>query len=160
MMISIDKNEEYDTGIHPDVKNIRFMREVVGDFFEGNRFPNLTYIVFNTSRLTKLKLNCLSVEQLDCSHSQLTKLELNCPSLQELYCSNCRLTKLELNCPFLSILHCFNNPITNLNGLEFCENLLQLICSAQLKESVKNLVKFIPKLEAVYVDEDEDEDEF
>jgi len=130
MEITIDNNSFYDEGIHPGVTKITFRRIIAGDFFKGNRFPNLTGLICSNNGLTKLELDCPSLVKLVCAHNPLTELKLNCPSLQELCCHN--------------------NPLTNLNGLEFCTELKELYCSRYLKESAGVLKIHLPNLKVCY----------
>jgi Leucine-rich repeat (LRR) protein len=171
MKITIAENTVYDTGIHPEVTEILFVRNVAGNFFKDDRFPNLVQLYCNYNRTTTLEVNCSSLQMLYCHHNQLTTLELNCPSLQTLGCEDNELTKLELNCPslrtlgcedneltilelicpFLQVLWCSGNQLTNLNGLEFCENLSYLECSESLSASVNILKTHLPNLKVEYV---------
>lgn len=111
-----DDNHQYDTGIHHDVTDIRFKRNVVGTFFKDNRFPNLVTLDCSENRLEKLELNirCSSFQELNCCGNLLTELKLDCSTLQELYCYENRLAKLKLNCPLLRVLHCSQNPMIKL----------------------------------------------
>lgn len=59
--IVIGNDNNYDAGVHPEVAEIEFHRDTVGNFFRGDRFPGLV--------------------KLDCTSCALKKLELNCPSL-------------------------------------------------------------------------------
>jgi Leucine-rich repeat (LRR) protein len=130
MKICIEENEEYDTGIHSDVTEIVFKREIVGDFFKEDRFPKMTSFICFGNKLTELKLNCPSLQELKCSYNQLTKLKLNCPSLQNLDCSFNKLTKLELTCSSLQKLECHGNILTKLNLN--CPSLRILNCSSNI----------------------------
>ena len=171
MEIRVEDNNEYDTGIHPEVTVIEFRRRAVGEFFKENRFPNLVKLPCINNQLTKLELNCPSLRELWCYHNQLAELELNCPSLQELDCYNNQLTKLELDCPSLRELWCYSNRLTNLElvcpslqtlwcshnklmdlyGLEFCADLEKLRCSVALEDSVEILKTHLPDLQVEYL---------
>ena len=171
MLITVNNfNYDYDAGFHPEVTKILFDREVAGEFFKDDRFPNLVELVCSYQRLTKLELNCPSLQKLRCAYNRLTKLELNCPDLVKLYCSCNLLTKLELNCPYLQVLGCSgnrltklelicpslrtlwcsDNQLTDLNGLEFCADLNELCCSQVLRESVEILKLHLPDLVVSY----------
>jgi hypothetical protein len=167
MKILIDENKgkKYDTGHHPYVTKILFKRREIGDFFEGDRFPDLTNIYFdNNARKLKLKLNCPSLvvlhycsylleklelecpslEALYCPNNQLTKLKLNCPSLVELSCCRNNMTKLELDCPSLRNLECRFNYLTELNLN--CPSLRYLICNNNDELANLNGLEFCEKL--------------
>lgn len=149
MSIYVKHSKEYDTGIHIEIAHIVFGRNCIGDFFKGDRFPNLVKLDCSHARLTKLDLTCHALQVLRCNNNLLTELELDCPFLQELACHDNKLTKLELNCPSLRILACFNNPLTDLNGVEFCTELKTLYCSENLKESAEILKIHLPGLKIV-----------
>jgi len=170
MKIEIRDTNEYDTGIHPDITEIRFMRRVEGTFFEGNRFPNLVKLNYDSNCLrperelelcrpslqilwcdnnevTKLVLDCPSLLVLWCHINRLTELELNCPSLKTLRCQHNQLTKLELNCPSLKTLHCQTNRLTKLQ-LD-CPSLQKLWChNNQLADL--NGIEFCTDLKELY----------
>ena len=171
MVTPIGDNQDYDSGIHPDVTSIIFWRHSVGSFFKGNRFPNLMELFFDSkvleslelecpslvvlscerSRLTELSLDCPLLESLGCSSNYLVELKLNCPSLTNLTCNNNQLTKLDLDgCPLLAGLSCWGNKLTDLNGLEFRSELKRLICSPELKESADILKTHLPELKVSY----------
>jgi hypothetical protein len=111
MKVIINDNQNYDTGIHTDVTEIKFERNIVGDFFNDDRFPNLIYVNCSENKITELKLNCLSLLKLKCSNNFLTELKLNCPLLLELNCCANYLVELKLNCPFLKKLDCAGNKL-------------------------------------------------
>ena len=146
MRIQVRANGKYDEGVHPDVTHIYFMRDVVGDFFNEDRFPNLVVLKCNSRQITSLEVNCTSLQKLISSCNQLTELKLSCPSLQELESNDNQLTNLELNCPSLEDLGCENNQLADLNGLEFCADLKELRCSIALKESAEILKIHLPNL--------------
>jgi hypothetical protein len=106
MNVWIKNNTEYDTGIHPNITKIHFNRRVMGDFFKGNRFPDLIFLACNCNGLRKLEINSPSLRKLYCQANKLTELKLNCPSLQKLHCQANKLTELKLNAPSLQYLNC------------------------------------------------------
>jgi Leucine-rich repeat (LRR) protein len=58
-MITVKENTEYDTDVHPEVIEIHFIRNIVGNFFKDDRFPNLVKLDCSCNQITKLKVNCL-----------------------------------------------------------------------------------------------------
>jgi hypothetical protein len=162
MNIKIRYSKKYDNGIHPHVKSIRYYRRDIGDFFEGNRFPNLEKLIFDhivvdtlelsfeksqslkilhlrNNKIKNLVIDCPTLEILDCNSCGLTKLKLVCISLQELYCKNNILDRLELDCPLIKKIDCANNrlKILRLNYLPEDEPLLGGRICGQILEMLK-----------------------
>lgn len=132
--------------------------------------PNLENLSCRRCRITKLEMNCTSLLELDCNGNQLTELELhahlletlncshnklerlvlNCPKLVDLDCTLNNLPEIQLDCPALEYLWCSHNPLKNLDGLEFCTELISLICSFGMEEIIDVLLTHLPKISVKY----------
>jgi hypothetical protein len=143
MRVEISNDTKYDSGIHPKVTEIVFLRSDCGDFFKEDRFPNLiTFHSCNSislnQQLYRHRYGMLQEEydSMDFCFTplpgrgqniiKLPELILNSHSLKELYCHNNCMVKLELNCPSLTYLDCSFNNLSNLNLN--CPSLEKLIC--------------------------------
>lgn len=149
-----EDDHEYDQGIHPEVIHIDYFREGQGNFFDGDRFPNLDSL---SLRICKdLRLACNSVRCFDAAIGAIDKIELNCPSLTEICCDysgltglrvhngdslhdisliRSNLTVLELDCPQLCYLDCSNNHLVELKLR--CPGLLSLACRGNRLTSIQ-----------------------
>lgn len=145
MRITVEAIDQYDQGIHPEVTEIRFLRENQGDFFDGDRFPNLYRLAVRRCR--EFRLACNSVGIFYAGDGTIDKIELNCPSLTEVWCDysgltqlrvhngdslriisliRSNLTVLELDCPRLQYLDCSDGQLVELNLM--CPRLVSLAC--------------------------------
>lgn len=158
-------NHELSSGFHPGVEQITILSHV-GDFFAGDRFPNLRVvtltnindkeIVIESPSLRELsvigyphdgmmKLACASLIGLIFRSGLMTELELDCPLLQNLSFYGGDLSKLRMKCPMLRWLCCPSNKLTELD-LD-CPHLKVLDCRENPLTSLNGL-EFCTELRA------------
>jgi hypothetical protein len=135
MEIIVDgRNNEYDTGFHPEVQVMRYERDRFNDFFKENRFPNLRELC--AIRMQSLEGLCHPTLRLfRCVAGNIPSLcGLNCPNLDKLVLYSCRLKTIEgcacddsisctstyrkINCPYLRCLDLTCNQLTSARILD------------------------------------------
>jgi hypothetical protein len=146
MMVIDDDRCDYDDNVHHGITDIVFLRRDIGNFFKGNRFPNLISVSFSILHPTEIDLECSSLENLSIYSENLIKLKMICPSLKKITCfggtmtefnlehlsletiiiRQSQITDMYLNCPSLTSMHCTSSQLAKLEL--FCPRLQELVC--------------------------------
>lgn len=100
---------DYAVGTYPEVTNINYCEETVGDFFaDPSRFPNLEKVIINRELCDhqgELMIVNDSLRELDCDGGKgITGLKLYCKSLYFLAAQSCSIETLDLETPNLRLV--------------------------------------------------------